>query len=1100
MANQPKKYKKFVASAATATLVASAIVPVASAATPSDIAGNDHEQNIKDLLELGYVSGKADGTFAPNEAVTRGQVVLMLGKWAEAQGIEVPADYLEKEYFTDYPSYLTDDNKKYYALVKAAGIFEGYEDGSLKPAQNLSRVQLAVVLNSAYEAVTGKSLVDLAGDTSDVVLGDIDAIYAPYQPAVLAMKKLGITAPANFNPTGTVTRGQFASFLNATIKAEAPAGEAATAIQSLTATGKSQLTVQFNGSVDTEAAKFALAQSSTAIAVSDVDWNEEKTEAVLTVDGTFSDATYTLTVSGVTEQDLTATVTTTREKVTTIEFLSDKLVLTGRENTPVAGGEEYKEAIITFAIYNQYGEDITESVNESYLKDLDVNGIDVYEDANQTYVKAPYVEDGKFVVWVDGDEDDDATGSVEFTYERNDEEINVKHDVQLSDEGEPAQVEIVGLYSPNDDELNVENLEDRNAEFSILFKVKDQYGIEMDAEFADDTNSNASSGDTTMLEQVREGLSVDVSDDDIFEIEDADDNGSGHGLDGVEVINVDGEYYFAIDIFADDITDVKSGDNTVTFRSQATGEETSQVFTVADSGEPHSIELGLPNEVIAGDEDVLLPVFAYDASGELITNAKSLNDDLSEDKILVKPDNGLVKNATGNQATDFTFVEKNGQVYLKFKSSDNLRDEAEEFDIEIEVDKSGVENTLTLFVEPNAHPEKIVKIADNALTYIASGDTTTIKFEDIVFEDQYGRIYDDYSNDAANHNAAPADSNRSWEKYKVRARVLNNNIIASGDSTEVVNGTTYQTINNNSDGKFTFTANGGNATVEFSLVGEDVQDNPILDTLDVTFRTVEFEDFKSYVVKSDGVVDAIDTSDDAGITVYGVLGNGLEIELTNPNSYQIIPGKYLTGDSSTGITASGSYNNVLTDEGDKVETEVTVIINEDGTSITHALTLVNEEPKVSARFAVVDKDSLGNSLLEDITVDYSTVNSNDGALKLDEIINEILSEGKFDVEDQFDQDVLKTYDANGNDLNSNSGPRNINVTNGEVTFANGTDTEKVVFTISDINSNNDKGVVTGNASQNLSVDLGSDGLESGDSFTLTLSIDGKSQAIKVFLQ
>lgn len=257
MANQPKKYKKFVASAATATLVASAIVPVASAATPSDIVGNDHEANILDLLELGYVSGKADGSFAPNEAVTRGQVVLMLGKWAEAQGLEVPADYLEKEYFNDYPSYLTDDNKKYYALVKAHGIFEGYADGSLKPGQNLSRVQLAVVLNSAYEAVTGASLVDLAGDTSDVVLGDIDSVYADYQPAVLAMKKLGITAPANFNPTGTVTRGQFASFLNATIKAEG----VETKVTSVSATNATTLTITGFGLKDLKAEDITVADN-----------------------------------------------------------------------------------------------------------------------------------------------------------------------------------------------------------------------------------------------------------------------------------------------------------------------------------------------------------------------------------------------------------------------------------------------------------------------------------------------------------------------------------------------------------------------------------------------------------------------------------------------------------------------------------------------------------------------------------------------------------------------------------------------------------------------------------------------------------------------
>ena len=57
MANQPKKYKKFVATAATATLVASAIVPVASAASLSDISGNTHEEAINALVSDGIISG-----------------------------------------------------------------------------------------------------------------------------------------------------------------------------------------------------------------------------------------------------------------------------------------------------------------------------------------------------------------------------------------------------------------------------------------------------------------------------------------------------------------------------------------------------------------------------------------------------------------------------------------------------------------------------------------------------------------------------------------------------------------------------------------------------------------------------------------------------------------------------------------------------------------------------------------------------------------------------------------------------------------------------------------------------------------------------------
>ncbi|MFJ8235836.1 S-layer homology domain-containing protein [Ureibacillus sp. NPDC094379] len=250
MANQQTKYKKFVATAATATLVASAIVPVASAATPSfsDIAGNDHENNIKELAELGFIGGYPDGTFKPGNSVTRGQVALMLGKWAQAQGVEVPADYATNAYFNDVPASATEDNKKMYALVKAAGIFEG-SNGSLNPGQEISRQHMAVVLNSAYKAVYGKSLVEVAGDTSNVSVGDLEKVSADYRDEVLALKGLGITKPANFNPTGKVTRGQFASFLNSTIKVDADV-EVATAVTAVNAINAKTIEVEFNNAID----------------------------------------------------------------------------------------------------------------------------------------------------------------------------------------------------------------------------------------------------------------------------------------------------------------------------------------------------------------------------------------------------------------------------------------------------------------------------------------------------------------------------------------------------------------------------------------------------------------------------------------------------------------------------------------------------------------------------------------------------------------------------------------------------------------------------------------------------------------------------------
>lgn len=219
MANQPKKYKKFVATAATATLVASAIVPVASAAGFSDVAGNDHELAINSLSEAGIINGYADGSFKPNQTINRGQVVKLLGRWLEAQGQEIPADWNTKQRFNDLPVTAEAELVKYAALAKDAGVFAG-SNGNLNHTQTMQRQQMAIVLVRAIKEITGVDLVadyKKAGFVTEIA--DLEKAYSAEQRnAIVALEYAGITNVSTFNPGNSVTRGQFASFLYRTIE------------------------------------------------------------------------------------------------------------------------------------------------------------------------------------------------------------------------------------------------------------------------------------------------------------------------------------------------------------------------------------------------------------------------------------------------------------------------------------------------------------------------------------------------------------------------------------------------------------------------------------------------------------------------------------------------------------------------------------------------------------------------------------------------------------------------------------------------------------------------------------------------------------------
>jgi hypothetical protein len=230
MANQPKKYKKFVATAATATLVASAIVPVASAAGFTDVAGNDHELAINSLSEAGIINGYADGSFKPNQTINRGQVVKLLGRYLEAQGQEIPADWNSKQRFNDLPVTAEAELVKYAALAKDAGVFNG-SNGNLNYTQTMQRQQMAVVLVRAIKEIAGVDLVadyKKAGFVTEI--SDLEKAYSAEQRnAIVALEYAGITNVSNFNPGNSVTRGQFASFLYRTIENVINAPEAGVA-------------------------------------------------------------------------------------------------------------------------------------------------------------------------------------------------------------------------------------------------------------------------------------------------------------------------------------------------------------------------------------------------------------------------------------------------------------------------------------------------------------------------------------------------------------------------------------------------------------------------------------------------------------------------------------------------------------------------------------------------------------------------------------------------------------------------------------------------------------------------------------------------------
>jgi hypothetical protein len=149
------------------------------------------------------ISGYPDGTFKPNQALTRRQAASMLVK---ELGLTLPEGYKMKA--TDMQP--GDANYREMAIVEAHGLMG--RNGTLNPKGNLTRAQMAQIMVEAY----GKIYKAPIGKTSftDVATNNWSYDYIN----TLAYNKITVTSGGEFRPNGHVTRSQFSLFLMRTME------------------------------------------------------------------------------------------------------------------------------------------------------------------------------------------------------------------------------------------------------------------------------------------------------------------------------------------------------------------------------------------------------------------------------------------------------------------------------------------------------------------------------------------------------------------------------------------------------------------------------------------------------------------------------------------------------------------------------------------------------------------------------------------------------------------------------------------------------------------------------------------------------------------
>lgn len=299
-----------------------------------------------EMIKAGIFDGVSDGVFGVKDKMNRAQFAKVA-----ALIFQLKVDTsLKTSTFSDVKA---DDPANGYALpyieaLVKAGITDGYAPGQFNPAGEVTKEQLATFL------IRGLGKDTAAKATPGVSDKTVSDWAKGYVALALQLKLLSSGADGTFGGTSAATRDLLVlGSYEAKKQFVPPAPNTVTnvSITKAEAVGAKSIKLTLNGAIaDTSKLNVSVLRGSTALTVASTKWNDTKNEVTVTVDGKFTEGTYTAKIEAVANGGLTvdkgtSDVTVQNETIKKIEFVN--------ASDTIAQGPKVK---IAFKAYNQYNE------------------------------------------------------------------------------------------------------------------------------------------------------------------------------------------------------------------------------------------------------------------------------------------------------------------------------------------------------------------------------------------------------------------------------------------------------------------------------------------------------------------------------------------------------------------------------------------------------------------------------------------------------------------------------------------------------------------------------------------------------------------------
>ncbi|HEY9785427.1 MAG TPA: S-layer homology domain-containing protein [Candidatus Obscuribacterales bacterium] len=167
---------------------------------PRDTQGHWAQPYIATLSKRGTIGGFPDGTFLPDDQITRAQFAAIAVRALNLPPAGRPAN------FKDVPA-------KYWgapaiAAVSDAGLVTGFPDGTFRPEDKITRAQALVILAKALQSATGSSeALDRYKDGASVPAWALPSVRKAAQAGII----VNYPDPTSIRPNDMATRAEVAA-------------------------------------------------------------------------------------------------------------------------------------------------------------------------------------------------------------------------------------------------------------------------------------------------------------------------------------------------------------------------------------------------------------------------------------------------------------------------------------------------------------------------------------------------------------------------------------------------------------------------------------------------------------------------------------------------------------------------------------------------------------------------------------------------------------------------------------------------------------------------------------------------------------------------